>query len=504
MTLNNWWRARSAQILVGAVALLALVIVVRKTNAQSGPVHLATDWSHHHLIFSQPHSLLDSFKLSANPRYAAQWMRRNAEKRTDRNGRRGHAPQTNGIHGDWNVYLGNFGTVGAGNYPAKYSFDITAASCTAPQPDFIVFNTSLAGSGTAVGAIDTGSFSARALAGSTISITNGGLTLVMTAAVTPANTGTGTGTFNRGTAGASLTARATDLAAGINVAGNGSYVGVTATAAAGVVTVTATGGTAGNSITVASDPNTFFTWTFNNFVDGASGVATVAAFDNLYSGCSGTVPSPYWAYSTGDGATVATSVTLSADGSQVAFAQNVGTGGVGAQLVVLKWAAGTSSVNSPQDLTGATTNVTNANYRTCAAPCMTTINFSGGVADTDSNSSPFYDYDPGDDTLYVGDDNGTLHKFIGVFSGTPGEFTSTGANVWPAILNAGGATGVLTSPVYDDSVGAIFVADAAAILHRVDRTIGSGAGGIVSTAVLGTSGITVSPTVDPSIGNVYV
>ena len=504
MTLKNLWRVRSAQILVGAAVVLALVIVVRKTNAQNGPVHMATDWSHRHLIFSRPHSLLDSFKLSANPRYVQQWMRRNAQKRVDPDARRSHRPAPNAIKGDWNVYLGNFGTVGAGNYPAKYSFDITAASCTAPQPDFIVFNTSLAGSATAVGAIDTGSFSARALVGSTISITNGGLTLVMTAAGAAANTGIGTGTFNRAGAGASLTTRANDLAAGINVAGNGSYVGVTATAAAGVVTVTATGGTAGNSITVASDPNTFFTWTSNNFLDGASGVATVAAFDNLYSSCSGTVPSPYWAYNTGDGATVATSVTLSADGSQVAFVQNVGAGGVGAQLVVLKWAAGTSSVNTPQDLTGPTTNVSNGTYHGCVAPCMTTVNFSGGVANIDTNSSPFYDYDPGVDTLYVGDNNGSLHKFMGVFSGAPTEVISTGANVWPAILNAGGAAGVLTSPVFDDTVGAIFVADAGRILHRVDSTIGSGAGGIVSTAVLGTSGITASPTVDPSIGNVYV
>jgi len=38
----------------------------------------------------------------------------------------------------------------------------------------------------------------------------------------------------------------------------------------------------------------------------------------------------------------------------------------------------------------------------------------------------------------------------------------------------------------------------------VDQTIGSGTGGIVTTAVLGTIGITASPTVDSSVGNVYV
>ncbi|MGB6595517.1 MAG: hypothetical protein WBE70_00220, partial [Candidatus Acidiferrum sp.] len=68
MTLNNLWRGRPAQILLGAAVMSTMVIVVRGTSAKNGPVPLATDWSHRHLIFSQPHSLLDSFKLSANPR----------------------------------------------------------------------------------------------------------------------------------------------------------------------------------------------------------------------------------------------------------------------------------------------------------------------------------------------------------------------------------------------------------------------------------------------------
>ena len=312
MKLNNLWRCGLAQILLGAAIVIGLV-VVRATNAQDGPVHMATDWSHRHLIFSQPHSLMDGFKLSGNPRYVQQWVRRNAEKKRSGHGGVGDQPQTNGIQGDWNVYLGNLGTVGAGNYPAKFSFDITAASCTAPQPDFIVYNTSLAGSDTAVAAIDTGTFSARATAGSTITITNGPNTLVMIENGTNSNLAAGIGTFSR--AGGGL--GATNLATAINIAGNGSFVGVSATSAGAVVTVTAaTAGIVGNSITVqsATSPASNFTWTFSNFVNGASGVATIAAFDNLYSGCTGTVPSPYWAYNTGTGATAATSVVLSKDG----------------------------------------------------------------------------------------------------------------------------------------------------------------------------------------------
>jgi hypothetical protein len=132
MKLNNLRRSRLAQISIRVVILIALVVVVRGTSAKNGPVHMATDWSHRHLIFSQPHSLVDGFKLSANPRYVQQWMRRNAEKKGKGNGGVGDQPQTNAIQRDWNVYLGglgtNIGTVGSGNYPAKFSFDITAAS----------------------------------------------------------------------------------------------------------------------------------------------------------------------------------------------------------------------------------------------------------------------------------------------------------------------------------------------------------------------------------------
>lgn len=497
MIRDHLWRVRPAQILLVAALAITLVIVVGRTSAQNGRVPMATDWSHRHLIFSQPHSLFDAFKLSSNPRYVQQWVRRNAEKKGHGhggNGGGGGGTEPRPIQGDWSVYLGNLGTVGAGNYPAKYSFDITASSCTAPQPDFIVYNTSLAGSTTAVAAIDTGTFSARPTTSSIITIVNGANTLVMAAEATNANLEPGIGTYNRLGGGNG----AANLAAAINIAGNGSFVGVSATSAGAVVTITATtAGAAGNNITVTSEAASNFTWTFGNLVDGASGVATVTAYDNLYSSCSGTVPSPYWAFITGAGATAATSVVLSKDGSQVAFVQN--TGG-GAQLVLLKWAAGTSTVNTPQDLTGGGTNVSNANYRACAAPCMTTINLSGGA--TDTNSSPFYDYTPGADTLYVGDNATALHKFTGVFLGTPAETISAGANVWPAVLN--GVAHTLTSPVYDSNVGQIFVADDVRVLYRVDSTIGSGAGGIVATASLGSSGITDSPAVDPSIGNVYV
>src|SRR5580658_5544034 len=50
---------------------------------------------------------------------------------------------------DWAEDMGSGATVGAGNYPAKYSFQISGANCDgATQPDYVVFNTGLSGSTT--------------------------------------------------------------------------------------------------------------------------------------------------------------------------------------------------------------------------------------------------------------------------------------------------------------------------------------------------------------------
>ncbi len=219
------------------------------------------------------------------------------------------------VHTDWSENMGSGATAGLGVYPAKFSFTTTSANCAvAATPDYVVYNTGLAGSGTQ---------------------------------------------------------------------------------------------------------------------------ASIIAYDNLYTGgcTSGAVPSVYWAYNT-NGGTVATSVVLSLDGSQVAFAQT--TGGV-ASLVVLKWAASASLDSLASTAAGS--------YRGCGAPCMTSLTFSGSA--NDSGSSAFVDY--GSDTLYIGDDSGKLHKFTGVFRGTPTEAGSP----WPVTVGPS----ALNGPVYDSGSGNIFVGD---------------------------------------------
>jgi len=176
---------------------------------------------------------------------------------------------------------------------------------------------------------------------------------------------------------------------------------------------------------------------------GPSGQATILAFTNLYANTCGSVPTINWAFNTGTGSTVLTSPVLSLDGTQVAFVQN-SAGGV-ASLVVLKWSAGSGTLTSPTTLSSQ---ASGSAYQSCAAPCMYSMSFSGGASD--SGSYAWYDY--GSDTAWVGDDSGKLHKFTGVFAGSPGEVTTGG---WPVTVSASS----LNSPVLDSVTGNVFVGD---------------------------------------------
>lgn len=229
---------------------------------------------------------------------------------------------------------------------------------------------------------------------------------------------------------------------------------------------------------------------FNTDVAGSATQASIVAYDNLYSGCSGSHPLVYWQYNTGG--TIPTSVVLSLDGSQVAFMQT----GAPASLVLLKWA------KSATLTTLAST--TAANYRSCVTPCMTVIPFSTGTASS-TNSSPFYDYS--NDVLYVGDNSGVLHKFENIFnSGTPAEITGGGTTSgWPQTI----ATGrVLTSPVLDFVSGNVFVGSgtgtAGRRLHKIPA--GGGSSNLVTSGILGETGSRVvdAPLVDSAAGRVYV
>jgi hypothetical protein len=380
------------------------------------------DWSHHRLIFSDPgteeNAILKGkhqqwLSTVNDPRYVlhqlkrggnlrgpaandvAYWRALGAEDAADRaahgeshSERDKHKPGTGGpgtegnqIKGDWGMDMGTGAKVGAGQYPAKFSFITTSANCASDTPpDFVVYNTGLANS--------------------------------------PAQ-------------------------------------------------------------------------------------ASIIAFDNLYKGgCTGLVPGIYWSYDTGG--TVSTSVVISSDGMQVAFVQSVA--GV-ASLVILKWSAGegnTGGANAAS--TPATPAIQTGDagaYATCrigGTSCQLSLAFNGSPNDT--NSSPFYDY--ANDVIYVGDDSGRLHKFTGIFLGTPQEVTGTGSG-WPVAIGSG----KLTSPVFDSGTNNVFVGRGSLTspnggsLSRVPVTGGTP---VTSVPLSGSSGTGVidAPIVDSSAAMVYV
>jgi hypothetical protein len=415
--LNVSWRFALAQVLVGTAIVIALLLGAQ-TSAQAprkNPVHLPTDWSHRHVVFSRPNSYRQAWKLQNEPRYWHQWARRNGWARQparvqiehddhDRDGERDRDHNHDGEDGpdgaknrarrDWAMSLGANGTVGTGQFPAKFSFDANATpSCTA---DYVAFTTSQAGSAT---------------------------------------------------------------------------------------------------------------------------VPSIVAFDNLYSTqpavggfCNNAGPSVKWAYNTnpaGDATgTTLTSPVLSLDGTKIAFVESRTNANGGSILHILKWkpgagvtVQGTIAAPATPDtvmVTGQAWNTTNC---PAANSCIVNITYNGARPDT--VSAPFYNY--GTDELYVGDDNGVLHKFTGVFLGTPGEVTTGG---WPVTVNA---AAILTSPVLDFISKNIFVGDNTgrlSFVREVGSTVGAcGAGsppclGSVSQALTGS--IVDPPIVDGATGRLLV
>ena len=467
------------------------------------------DWSDRHVLYPNPDTRDQAAgkgtvafaqwkKKLEDPRFALQVARKtrfveasaqrpfsDQQLRWAARFRRNPPPAGPEIHRDWSAPLGGISGVGmAGVFPAKFQFDINAtASCA---NDFVVYATASSGaaSGSLVAASQTGTFTSGTPSASTVTITNGSNVLTLT----------GSSTLNTGLnfqVTSTPATNATNLAAAI--ARNGATVGVTASSVAAVVTVTATtAGNAGNRIALAEGLSRF-SWAGTTLAGGAgSGQPTIVAFNNLYSSCGATVPSTLWSFNTGDAAFTETSPVLSLDGAQVAFVQRTGSA---ASLVLLKWSASSGTLDVPNSLTG----VGAGSYRACAAPCMTVIAFSGSPNDT--NSSPFYDYT--NDILYVGADNGTLHKFTGVFNGTPAEAGSP----WPVAVSAN--TNLLSSPVFDSVSGLVYVGSTsgtAAIgggqLHSVDAASGA----LVSSARLArnsSSGVRDAPIVDSNAQMVY-
>ncbi|MGC1433163.1 MAG: hypothetical protein WA811_13035 [Candidatus Sulfotelmatobacter sp.] len=109
------------------------------------------DWSYHHGIFSKPATAEQARRLEQDPRYRQQIRRSSPSAPSAETGRvlapelRAHRHGGSNNSGLWSENMGTGATIGAGNYPAKYSLTTTSANCS---NDFVVYPTGLAGSNT--------------------------------------------------------------------------------------------------------------------------------------------------------------------------------------------------------------------------------------------------------------------------------------------------------------------------------------------------------------------
>jgi hypothetical protein len=151
-------------LLLAGLVTLAFALAGQQATDAEADEGLPTDWSHRHLIFSQPGTSEQAVRVQQDPRYWQQWYRRQQQLAPpdDAAGIQdstalGLAGQGNTVaprrsrklHRDWSEDLGNNATAGAGNFPAKFSFRSNAANCgNAAKPDYVVYSTGKNGSAT--------------------------------------------------------------------------------------------------------------------------------------------------------------------------------------------------------------------------------------------------------------------------------------------------------------------------------------------------------------------
>jgi hypothetical protein len=509
---------------LAAVILLA-ALASGAAFAQKDDPGYPEDWTHHHIVISDPGSVQDALvsgsyykwrDVVSDPRFDMQRKKRSIGAKpvgdpgdfvgSDAHERRGGGPA---IEKDWSSALLS-GAVQPDAFPAKWSFSTTTASCA---NDYVVYPTGAAGSATTASivafynlyaggctgtvpsiywAYDTGgtvstspvlSFDGKQVAFMQVSGTQAFVAVVKGLAPP----GGVTGSTTNGSKTVTITAGTITAAdVGMIIAGGGIPANDT------IASIT---GSPATSITLTTAATATNATEALNLSDGAVAVPIVIGpTAQAASGCTTTIASP----------------TVTCTTAAFTNAADLGAGitgtdiPAGATITVVNSA---TSINISIDPTVHTTVgtatisafnaffVTPANYKACTAPCMTAVPL-GAVGANDTFSSPFYLY--GTDTLYVGDDSGNLHKYSGIFNGTPAEVTTS----WPVVLNAANKA---TSPVYDFGTGFVLVGDTGGFLYGV----GSGNSGTTSGSIHGTSSalggpIIDGPLVDPTAGMAYV
>ena len=377
---------KAKQILIHKLAIAAVIsclvtifsLVICGQDVSTAHDGIPEDWSHHHVVFSDPGTFADAWrngkldqwtKITSDPRYQIQQLKRNLLQRqmqaapdfaarmelVNRAAATANAfqnrlkrPVTPQTKKDWSM---NMGLVGGS--PATITGTVSAAA-TGGQTLVITnpnTSTSVTLTATPSAASASGSFSTRAGTGATLTITSSSGTLVLTAGTTNGTCSGGSPWavgFNRGTTGTSsswASGIATVLASATTCSTD---IGVTATANSpsnGDLTITAnTAGTAGNSITVkwGGTGTSNFTPAWTSATDLAGGVA--ASNSGTYFEYSSTAAT--------EAGYIATAIAN--NGSTVGVSAVQGTGANTDQVIVTATSDGTAgnSITITNGLTG--------------------------------------------------------------------------------------------------------------------------------------------------------
>ena len=396
-----------------------------------GSVPVPTDWSSRHVVFTAGFTPEQAATMWNEPRAYAEWLLHgNAPVYSgpvDSGSVRKHARRK--LKKDWAISLGA-GGVAQGMSPAKYTFNVNQPpSC---MFDFAVFPINASTGNTRANVV--GTFTGEPQTGATTSITitptgGTGVTLTLTSSAS-SNTGLN---FQ---VSSTISTNATNLAAAINRNLSSTALDRIVAVASGA-TVTVFGLTPGNRV-ILTDANALnnFSWgTVTGGTDGAQ--ANIVAFNQLYSGsgtslCNLSNPEFIFSYASGVGP-VATSPGLSLSGTEISYVENDPS--IGAILHVLTFGSGSTEYGTIASC--ASNNNGGTTLPTCATDPVIPGSTSGSTATdfmlplglvaanaatgvagaADSFSSPFTNY--GDDTTYVGDNNGFLYAITPTFNATP-------------------------------------------------------------------------------------
>lgn len=138
--------------IVLAAGALTLTAGDAEKPAKTG-IPIVTDWSSRHVVFSHPRTPEQEARIEKDIRYQMQLHRHDARtvsnevdeyiRAHSRHPRRFRGKR---LHRDWSWNMGSGASSGASNFPAKYSFSSSIATCLSnTNPDFVVFGTGLAG-----------------------------------------------------------------------------------------------------------------------------------------------------------------------------------------------------------------------------------------------------------------------------------------------------------------------------------------------------------------------